>query len=41
MASTVNEGASAISYVYDDIERNNPELAKKDLLIYTKSLGGD
>lgn len=41
MASTVNEGASAISSVYDDIERNNPELAKKDLLIYTKSLGGD
>jgi hypothetical protein len=41
MAHTSDEGERAVYFVHTDLEASNPELAKKELLIHTKSLGGD
>ena len=41
MAHTAEDGERAVYFVHSDLETINPELAKKELLIHTKALGGD
>lgn len=41
LASSSNDGEMAVFHTHYEIKQMNPELAKKELLIHTKSLGGD
>lgn len=41
VARSVERSEKASYHAYSEIERNNPELAKKELLIHCKSLNGD
>ena len=41
MAHTAEDGERAVYFVHSDLETINPELAKEELLIHTKALGGD
>lgn len=41
MANSAEEGERAVYFVHSELDTINPELAKKELLIHTKSLGGD
>jgi len=41
MAHSLEGGERAVYFVHSDLEAINPELAKKELLLYTKALCGD
>ncbi|CAM4275926.1 hypothetical protein [Flavobacterium terrigena] len=41
IADSAEDGERIVYFVYSDLMRINPELAKKELLIHTKSLGND
>ena len=41
LACTIEEGEAAIFHTHSDLQKVDKNLAQKDLVIYTKSLGGD
>jgi hypothetical protein len=41
LANSLEDGERAVYFVHSNLKTINPELAKKELLIHTKALGGD